>query len=110
MTVAHRDPASYEEHAYSVPAISYKRDSWRDSAACRQVDTEIFFPVGRGASADIEQAKAVCARCPVQLSCLAFAVTSNQEYGIWGGCDEDELRLLRRRWHTVSAVSRREDR
>ena len=108
MTVAHRDPASFE-HDCSAPAISYQRDSWRDSAACRQVDTEIFFPVGRGASADIEQAKAVCARCPVQLPCLAFAVTSNQEYGIWGGCDEDELRLLRRRWQTARAVSSRED-
>lgn len=108
MTVVHRDPASDEEYVRSISATSPQRSSWRDSAACRQVDTEIFFPVGRGASADIKRAKEICARCPVQLPCLAFAVTSNQEYGIWGGQDEDGLRLLRRRWHTARAAVRRE--
>jgi hypothetical protein len=55
VTVAHSDPASHEEYVHSISATSPQRNSWRDSAACRQVDTEIFFPVGRGASADIER-------------------------------------------------------
>jgi len=71
---------------------------WRESAACRRADPELFFPissVGRGA-ADAQQAKSVCARCPVQPQCLAFALATGQEFGIWGGYDERELRLLQR--------------
>jgi WhiB family transcriptional regulator, redox-sensing transcriptional regulator len=71
---------------------------WRESAACRRADPELFFPIssiGRGA-AEAQQAKAVCAHCPVQPQCLAFALATGQEFGIWGGYDERELRLLRR--------------
>jgi WhiB family redox-sensing transcriptional regulator len=71
---------------------------WRESAACRRADPELFFPissVGRGA-AEAQQAKSVCARCPVQPQCLAFALATGQEFGIWGGYDERELRLLQR--------------
>jgi len=71
---------------------------WRESAACRQADPELFFPissVGRGA-AEVQQAKTICARCPVRQPCLAFALGTGQEFGIWGGYDEQELRLVRR--------------
>jgi len=71
---------------------------WRESAACRHADPELFFPIssfGRGA-AEAQQAKAVCARCPVRQSCLDFALATGQEFGIWGGCDERELRLRQR--------------
>jgi WhiB family transcriptional regulator, redox-sensing transcriptional regulator len=33
----------------------------------------------------------------VRQECLAYALTSGQQYGIWGGRDEQERRLLRRR-------------
>jgi WhiB family redox-sensing transcriptional regulator len=60
----------------------------------------MFFPVGASGPAldQISQAKAVCAGCPVADQCLQFAVTTNQEYGVWGGLDEDERRDVRRRW------------
>jgi WhiB family redox-sensing transcriptional regulator len=45
---------------------------------------------------EIQRAKAVCAACPVQIECLTFALETHQAYGIWGGCDEDERRTLRR--------------
>jgi WhiB family transcriptional regulator, redox-sensing transcriptional regulator len=72
--------------------------SWRRRAACRHVDTELFFPVGRGsrAMAETQQAKAICARCPVRQPCLAYALATGQAYGIWGGYDEDERRVLHR--------------
>ena len=44
------------------------------------------------------KAKAVCAGCPVRKDCLEFALDTSQEYGIWGGYDEDERRPLRRQW------------
>jgi WhiB family redox-sensing transcriptional regulator len=45
---------------------------------------------------EIQEAKEVCASCPVRQSCLAFALDSRQGYGIWGGYDEEERRLLLR--------------
>ncbi|MGH3981118.1 MAG: WhiB family transcriptional regulator, partial [Pseudonocardiaceae bacterium] len=40
---------------------------WRHSAACRDEDPELFFPVGDDGPAlvQIAAAKTVCARCPV---------------------------------------------
>ena len=72
--------------------------SWRRRAACRHVDTELFFPIGRGSRAmtETQQAKAICACCPVRLPCLAYALATGQVYGIWGGYDEEERRVLHR--------------
>jgi WhiB family transcriptional regulator, redox-sensing transcriptional regulator len=72
---------------------------WRDCAACRDEDPELFFPIGTTGSAlrQIEQAKAVCRRCPVVQQCLAWALTSGQDAGIWGGLTPEERRELRRR-------------
>jgi WhiB family redox-sensing transcriptional regulator len=46
----------------------------------------------------IAAAKAVCAGCDVRADCLEFAISTNQEYGIWGGTSEEERRVLRRQW------------
>ncbi len=86
--------------ALSDPAAGRLPLWWRDSAACRQADPELFFPIGTAgaAAADIQQAKAVCAGCPVRRPCLEYALASRQEFGIWGGRDENERRLLHRQW------------
>jgi WhiB family transcriptional regulator, redox-sensing transcriptional regulator len=75
-------------------------DGWRAHAACRHEDPELFFPVGVTGAAlpQIAAAKAVCTGCPVREACLAFALTTNQDYGVWGGLDEEERREERRRW------------
>ena len=75
-------------------------DTWRVGAACAEVDPELFFPVGvTGPAVDqIADAKEVCAGCAVQTACLEFAITTNQEYGVWGGTSEEERRVLRREW------------
>lgn len=48
---------------------------WRDRAACRDEDPELFFPIGSTGPAlrQIEEAKAVCRRCPVVDDCLRYA-------------------------------------
>jgi len=46
--------------------------------------------------AETQQAKAICARCPVRQPCLAYALATGQAYGIWGGYDEEERRVLNR--------------
>ena len=45
----------------------------------------------------IEEAKAVCRRCPVVEPCLQWALESGQDAGVWGGLTEDERRALKRR-------------
>lgn len=72
--------------------------TWRTQAACLDEDPELFFPTGTtGAALDqVERAKAVCRRCPVVAPCLAWAVGTNQQDGVWGGLGEDERRTLRR--------------
>lgn len=72
---------------------------WREGAACRDEDPELFFPVsdvGPGAR-QAEEAKSVCARCPVRAACLSFALDNKLDHGIFGGTTERERRNLLRR-------------
>jgi WhiB family transcriptional regulator, redox-sensing transcriptional regulator len=72
---------------------------WRHFAACRDIDPDLFFPVGTGGPAlqQIARAKAVCWGCPVRERCLTDALESGQDAGVWGGLTEDERRVLKRR-------------
>ncbi|MFC4536097.1 WhiB family transcriptional regulator [Sphaerisporangium dianthi] len=72
---------------------------WRHRAACRDVDPELFFPIGNTGPAlmQIEEAKQVCRSCPVSDPCLKWAIESGQDAGVWGGLSEDERRALKRR-------------
>lgn len=75
------------------------RVSWREFAACRGMNPDTFFPVGEKVAADLEQiafAKSVCEVCPVRQPCLDYAITYRQDYGIWGGFTETEVRRIRR--------------
>lgn len=73
---------------------TYDPDDWRLDAACRDLDTAVFFGE---TEAEIAAAKAVCATCPVREACLDFALVTRQDDGVWGGMDENERRRLRRR-------------
>jgi WhiB family transcriptional regulator, redox-sensing transcriptional regulator len=76
---------------------------WRDYAACRDVDPDLFFPLGTAGSSllQIEEARRICRTCPVSAPCLQWAL-DNGHAGVWGGTTEDErrahrgLRILRR--------------
>ena len=87
---------------------AFDRASWRESAACRDAETELFFPVSSvgPAVAETSRAKAICADCPVRQACLSYALATNQVYGIWGGYDEDERRVLRRRQRRAALAAR----
>lgn len=67
---------------------------WRQLAACRRADPELFFPVSAsGPSLDQgAQAKAICAGCRVKRQCLVYALCTRQEHGVWAGMSEQELR------------------
>ena len=74
--------------------------AWRDTATCRDLNPDLFFPVGVTGYAveQIDAAKAFCVNCVSKKQCLDFAITTNQEYGVWGGTTEEERRVLRRQW------------
>ena len=75
-------------------------DRWRVHASCRDVDPDLFFPVGTTGQAldQIDAARQVCAACPVRTECLEYALSTNQDSGVWGGTSEEERRSLRRQW------------
>jgi WhiB family transcriptional regulator, redox-sensing transcriptional regulator len=83
------------------PAAEPERlhNDWRHKAACRHEDPELFFPVGNTGPAllQIEEAKAVCRRCPEMERCLQDALETNQDFGVFGGMSEDERKALKRR-------------
>lgn len=65
---------------------------WRQHAACRGMDTNIFFP-SKGSSAYSPAyltIKQICAECPVRQDCLDFVMAiehgnSAPRCGFWGG-------------------------
>lgn len=66
---------------------------WRDSAACKDMDTDLFYPPLPADDAptarahfDSRPALAICATCPewVREQCEEHAV-ANDERGVWGG-------------------------
>ncbi len=78
---------------------------WVERGPCR-TQPERMFAEGNAQN----EAKAVCAACPVRLECLAYALDHREEYGVWGAMTERERRaLLRRRPEVTSwaAVFRR---
>lgn len=73
--------------------------SWRQHAACRGLDPEIFYPVSDD---DAEVAKAVCEQCAVRQTCLEHALSIREKDGVWGGCTEKERRrIIRQRRRTA---------
>lgn len=80
---------------------------WRTRAACLDEDPELFFPLGEEhtsgmaptapVQAQQDEAKAVCRRCPVVAECLAWAIESGQDFGVWGATSPEERREFKRR-------------
>ena len=77
---------------------------WRAAAACRLADTSLFFGPERelvGARRLREQqAKAICATCPVIEPCRAHALVHREPYGVWGGLTERERAAI---WAAVDS-------
>ncbi len=86
---------------------------WQLVAACRGVDSSLFFhPEGeRGAARSAREAaaKEVCMRCPVRAECATHALTVREPYGVWGGLTEDEREAMMGRSRNRSAHDREPD-
>lgn len=77
-----------------LPSIEdLARPAWMKRAACRGEDPAVFFPSVGGNAA---KARVICASCPVQQECLAYALADPESAGVWGGISERERRKLAR--------------
>lgn len=66
--------------------------TWRESGACADLPTAMFFPED---SHGVTRAKAICATCPVCADCLQSAMDNDERFGIWGGLSERQRRFVR---------------
>ncbi len=85
-------------HPSSLPE---PREAWQREAVCRG-EAELFAepPAGEPMVVQLrreEEAKAVCARCPVLLECRSYALRTQQRTGIWGGLTARERSAMRAR-------------
>ena len=87
---------------------------WHTGAACCRNEAGLFFAPSKEPTAARlareEQAKQVCARCPVLLECREHALAQPEPYGVWGGLTAAERRVVlarRRRRETELREARR---
>ncbi|WP_328310977.1 WhiB family transcriptional regulator [Actinomycetospora sp. NBC_00405] len=77
---------------------------WQSRGTCRNHDPELFFPPNDGQDLDdtpsvqqqVAAARQVCRFCPVQRECLAWALDSGKDHGVWAATIPGERRLMRR--------------
>jgi WhiB family transcriptional regulator, redox-sensing transcriptional regulator len=73
-----------------------RRPAWMAQAVCREHPEVDFHDTRRG---NLAAAKAVCARCPVRVECLEFALeldSGTVPQGIYGGMSGPSRARLRR--------------
>ncbi|WP_405883246.1 WhiB family transcriptional regulator [Streptomyces sp. NBC_01136] len=82
------------------PAAPAEAWEWQRLAACRGMDSDVFFsPTGeRGAERRRreDRARSVCEGCRVRRVCARFALANQEGFGVWGGMSEQERRSASR--------------
>lgn len=67
---------------------------WQTRAACSTADSDLFFPDDDTPQERIEQAKQICASCPVKQACLEDAIRHGESEAICGGLTGRERRSV----------------
>jgi WhiB family redox-sensing transcriptional regulator len=76
-----------------------KNLAWRQRAACRGGDPDIFYPI---CDDEADEAKSICGECTVREACLEYALANRERDGVWGGATERERRrMVRQRRRTA---------
>ncbi len=65
-----------------IPTVDPAFGADVDGLPCRVLDADLWFAE---TPAELEQAKAHCAACPVRTGCLAGALDRREPWGVWGG-------------------------
>lgn len=90
-----------ENNKVDLPSLKYwGDDAWRAKAACKGMDTNLFFPTkrlnenkGLGSNVAVSKARLICAGCTVRKECLDFAFNNCITFGMFGGIPPRERRL-----------------
>lgn len=76
---------------------------WMREGHCRYYPPAAFFPSD---GVGVDQARQICAECPVKAECLEYALESRIDHGVWGGCSERQRRrILRQRRQDAAAAA-----
>ncbi|GAB3602798.1 hypothetical protein GCM10027586_05780 [Kineococcus gypseus] len=75
---------------------------WASRGACKSASADELFVQGSAQN----RAKTICGGCVVRTECLADALDSRVEFGVWGGMTERERRALLKRRPNVGSWRR----
>jgi WhiB family redox-sensing transcriptional regulator len=71
---------------------------WHLQARCRGLPSSVFFiednQRGRRKLDHENNAKRICASCPVRSRCREYALDASEPHGIWGGMTPEERAAL----------------
>jgi WhiB family redox-sensing transcriptional regulator len=70
---------------------------WMHDGKCLDHDPELFYeplPTGSRSATYVHPAVRICRRCPVEATCLKYALDTRQNFGVWGGTTEDERKAM----------------
>ena len=72
-------------------------DELPQTVSCRESDPDAWFPdEDRPMASDYTQVKKLCRACPIQTMCLEYAITNQEQHGLWGGLTARErINLVR---------------
>jgi len=98
--VRYAAPNTSHHEWQDIPAMPHP-PNWTTDAACITHYPDLWYPDQGGSTRD---AKQICARCPVQLECLQYALDHDERFGVWGGLSERERRRLTGGWRTVPCI------
>lgn len=71
--------------------------NWVSKALCATYEPDALFVQG----ASQRQVRVRCIQCEVRLECLADALQSEANFGVWGGLTERERRAILRQYADV---------
>lgn len=75
---------------------------WMQQGSCTISDPDLFFSNNQD---DIRRAVAICGDCPVRILCANYAISNNEEYGVWGGLTETERKQVRGKKFSRAGIS-----
>ena len=70
------------------------KHSWKEDAACKDMDTNVFFDIYEE-NEDVRPAvEKICFSCPVMRQCFAVGISQKQT-GVWGSIYLDNGKISR---------------
>lgn len=78
--------------------VPIRAEDWMTLADCQGVATDIFFPELDELPSD--DARKLCARCPVKEECLQWAINHDED-GYWGGTTKTQREAIMSGRHRV---------